>query len=115
MLCQGKVRFARARPQAESGLNSRLGQRQTRGRVIASKKVNEVMRFSQFAIGKKERRVARDRLIQQTRGLEKIFLQQRIETCGRAKSLGSHIKIIGQTIGRGWLLDGRFFLCVELS
>ena len=79
MLCQGKVRFARARPQTQSGLNSRLGQRQTSGRVIASKKVNEVMHFSQFAISKKERRVARNRLLEQTRSLKQIFLQQRDE------------------------------------
>jgi hypothetical protein len=32
------------------------------------------MRLSQSAIGKEKRRVARDRLLEQTRGLEKIFL-----------------------------------------
>src|SRR5205807_2750959 len=73
------------------------------------------MDFSQSAIGKEECRVAGDDLIEQTRGLEKIFLQPRIETCGGVKSLGSHIKIVGYKIGRRWLFDGRFFLRGELS
>src|SRR5207237_3522359 len=73
------------------------------------------MDFSQSAIGKEERRVARDDLIEQTRGLEKIFLQPRIETCGSAKSFGSHIKIIGHKIGRGCLIDSCFFGGGELS
>src|SRR5947199_10047117 len=115
MLRQGKVRLARAGTQTQRGLDSLVRQCKSRRRVIASEKVHEVMDFSQSAIGKEERRVARDDLIEQTRGLNEIFFQPRIETGAGAKSFGPHIKIIGHKIGRRWLLDGRFFLRGELS
>ena len=109
------MRFTGAGPQTQSALDSRVRQCKTRRRVIASEKVNEVMRFSQSAVGKEKRRVARDRLLEQTRGLEKIFLQPRIETCGGAKSFGSQIKIVGHQVARGSFLDGCFFRRGELS
>jgi hypothetical protein len=62
MLRQRKVRFARAGPQTQRGLNSRIRQCKALRRVIASEKVNEIMRFGQSAVGKEERRVSRDSL-----------------------------------------------------
>src|SRR4029453_3591421 len=73
------------------------------------------MRFGQSAISKEKCRVARDRLLEQMRCLEKIFLQSRAETCVGTKCFGSHIQVVGDKIGRRCLLDGRFFLPGELS
>src|SRR5438128_7720269 len=109
------MRFTGAGPQTQGGLDSRARQCKARRRVIASEKVNEIMRFSQSAIGKEKRRIARDGLLKQTRGLEKIFLQPRIETCGGAKSFGSQIKIVVYQVVCGSFLDGCFFRLVELS
>ena len=83
----------------QGALDSGVRKRKARRRVIASEEVNEVMRFSQLAIGKEKRRVARDRLLEQTRGLEKIFLQPRIETCRGAKGFGSQIKMASFSAG----------------
>src|SRR5207247_11394478 len=101
MLRQGKVRFTGVGPQTQGGLDSRVRQCKARRRVIASEKVHEVMRFSQSAIGKEKRRIARDRLHEQTRGLEKIFLQRRIETSGGEKSLCSHTSGVRHTAVSG--------------
>src|SRR5213082_1758271 len=72
------------------------------------------MCFSQSAISKEKRRVARDRLLEQLRGLEKIFLQPRAKTCVGTKSFRSHIKVVGNKIGRRSVVDAGLFLRRQL-
>ena len=116
MLRHRKVRFAGVGPQTKRGLDSRVRQRQTCGRVVSANEINEVVRFGQSAIGKEKCRVARDRLLKQMGGLEKILLGPgRIKTYGFTKSVGSDIKIVGHKIGRGRFLDRSLFTWRKLG
>src|SRR5262249_14586119 len=116
MLRQGKVRFAGVGPKTQRGLDSRVRLRQACRRVVGANKINEIVRFGESAIGKENRRVARDGLLKQVNGLEKILPGSgRIKTDAFTKSFGSHIKIVSDEIGRGGGLDRRLFAWRKLG
>src|SRR5438093_6151284 len=103
---EGEMRLAGIWFQSKRGIDGRLRQGETSGCAIDFLEVHLVMGRSQPAIGEKEGRIARDRLIEQIhRGIE-IFLavrtvSNRFDQWGR-----TNIKVVRGDILR-WLLFNR--------
>src|SRR5207249_11761147 len=102
-----EVRFARVGLKAKrSGQRCFCG-RQSRGSVVSGdQEIKLVVCVGQLAVSEKERRIARQSLVQQIYRLKNAFTTHRAESCAKQEIFGATIKIECRDIRRG-----RFFNC----
>ena len=112
-----KVSFASIGTQTKRFLDGRFCQCQARGRMVESKRVQEVMSVSELAICLKERWIMRDGQVQQVSRLQQIG-SCTAKTRHRKKISGPVVKIESSEIGRRRSLNSQFLsrrnFCVKL-
>ena len=70
MLSEGKMGLPRIRAQTANRFDGRFGQLKARSGVIETEEINAVMRSRELTVSIKKQGIVRNRLIEQSNGLE---------------------------------------------